>query len=192
MTEIYGDFREPEDVGEYLIIRFSPSSIPLKQRWRNNGLSADFLAEYWATFFPAYDIASQQRQAEIKNAIDYVANELLENIMKFSYSPSNYPVDIGLYLFEDEFRFYARNPIDPVSLQGFRELIQKLLVADPLELYLQQIEHNAVSEDGNVSQLGLLTMMTDYNATLAWKFESLEPSPGMEILIVTTMVSLSL
>jgi hypothetical protein len=35
---------------EYLILSFSPSSIPLKQRWRNNCLSADFLADYLSTF----------------------------------------------------------------------------------------------------------------------------------------------
>ncbi|MBN2004962.1 MAG: ATP-binding protein [Anaerolineae bacterium] len=192
MDEVYGNFKEPQEGEEYLIIRFSPSSVPLKQRWRNNGLSADFLAEYWATFFPAHDIASQHRQLEIKGAVNYIANELLENVMKFSYSPSTYSVDLGLYLFENEFRFYARNPVAPSGMPPLRARIQRLLSEDPMELYLQQIEENAVAVDGTVSQLGLLTMLTDYDAELAWKFESREPTPGVEIFIVTTMVSLSL
>lgn len=191
MTEVYGNYKEPQDVREYLIIRFSPSSVPLKQRWRNNGLSADFLAEYWSTFFPAHDIAARQRQAEIKNAIDYVANELLENVMKFSYSPSSYSVDLGLYLYENEFCFYASNPVNPASMPGFRERIRRLLAEDPMGLYLQQVEQNAAAVDGTISQLGLLTMLTDYDAKLAWKFEHRESSPGVEIFVVTTMVSLS-
>ena len=36
---------------EYLILSFSPGSIPLQQRWHNNCLSADFLADYFGTFF---------------------------------------------------------------------------------------------------------------------------------------------
>jgi hypothetical protein len=35
-----------DDQGEYLKIGFSPTSIPIQQRWRNNGLSANFLADY--------------------------------------------------------------------------------------------------------------------------------------------------
>lgn len=36
---------------EFLLINFSSSSIPLNQRSRNNGLSADFIADYLTTFF---------------------------------------------------------------------------------------------------------------------------------------------
>ena len=54
MTRIFGDFTErKDDHGEHLEIGFSPTSIPIQQRWRNNGLSADFLADYLSTFFPA-------------------------------------------------------------------------------------------------------------------------------------------
>ena len=56
MTQTFGKFIErQEEYGEYLKIGFSPTSIPLQQRWRNNGLSADFLADYLSTFFPGKD-----------------------------------------------------------------------------------------------------------------------------------------
>ena len=86
MIQIFGDFIEQPPSQEYLIIGFSPSSIPLKQRWRNNGLSADFLADYLTTFFPGNedDPSTIERQAEIKSAVSYIANELLENAMKFN------------------------------------------------------------------------------------------------------------
>ena len=53
-TEIIGNFINIDSCaeGEYLQLGFQPSSVPLKQRWRNNGLSADFLGDYVTTFFP--------------------------------------------------------------------------------------------------------------------------------------------
>ena len=73
---------------EYLKIRFSPSPVPLQQRWRNNGLSAAFVADYLSTFFLDQDPAVSACQVEIKGAFSYLANELLENAMKSSYAPS--------------------------------------------------------------------------------------------------------
>lgn len=83
---------------EFLQIAFSPTSIPLQHRWRNNGLSADFLSDYVRTFFPGEDSESADRREEIKSALAFVANELLENAMKFNYTPSQYPVTIGMHL----------------------------------------------------------------------------------------------
>ena len=86
MTQIFGDFIENPSSQEYLIIGFSPTSLPLQQRWRNSGLSADFLADYVSTFFPGGDTTALNRKAEVKDAVSFVANELLENAMKFSYA----------------------------------------------------------------------------------------------------------
>lgn len=75
MTQMYGEFCElNEGNGEYLKIGFQPNSVPLQQRWRNNGLSADFLAGYVSTFFPVEEDISAERQNEIKDAVSYIAN----------------------------------------------------------------------------------------------------------------------
>jgi len=142
MQQTLGDFYAPEDGQEYLVIHFSPTSLPIQQRWRHNGLSADFLAEYWATFFPKYDAPSEARQLEIKGAVNYIANELLENVMKFNYSRIAYPVSLGLYLFGEVFRFYSSNALDPDSVPAFQLRIQQLLTEDSNALYLKQIEMN--------------------------------------------------
>ncbi|MEN9566801.1 MAG: hypothetical protein RLZZ69_1997, partial [Cyanobacteriota bacterium] len=78
---------------EYLILSFSPGSIPLRQRWRNNCLSADFLADYLSTFFLGNDDQQpdSQKQAEVKSAVSYIANELLENAMKYGLEKSPFP-----------------------------------------------------------------------------------------------------
>jgi len=187
MEQMLGDFIERQDSEEFLLIRFSPTSLPLQQRWRNSGLSADFLAEYWTAFFPTHDIPSLNRQREIKGAINYIANELLENVMKFNCQAVDYAVDLGLYLYQNEFRFYASNAVDPHNVEAFQQRLQTLLSGDVQALYLEQVERN-VAEERPGSGLGLLTMINDYDAHLAWKFEALALEPPY--ILVTTMVRL--
>ena len=190
MIQTFGDFIELPASQEYLIIGFSPSSIPLKQRWRNNGLSADFMADYLATFFPANedDISTIDRQAEIKSSVSYIANELLENAMKFNNETSEYPIDIKLQLESDGVIFSVVNSISPQAVDKFQAYIQQLLTSEPSELYIQQLEKNAADESCTDCGLGLLTMLTDYTAKIGWKFQTVHQDP--EIIAVTTMVQL--
>jgi hypothetical protein len=190
MIQTFGDFIELPASQEYLIIGFSPSSIPLKQRWRNNGLSADFMADYLATFFPGNedDTSTIDRQAEIKSAVSYIANELLENAMKFNNETSEYPIDIKLQLESDGVIFSVVNSISPQAVDKFQAYIQQLLASEPSELYIQQLEKNAADESCTDSGLGLLTMLTDYTAKIGWKFQTVHQDP--EVIAVTTMVQL--
>jgi hypothetical protein len=190
MIQIFGDFIEQADSHEYLIIGFSPSSIPLKQRWRNNGLSADFLADYLTTFFPGNedDTSTVNRQSEIKSAVSYIANELLENAMKFNDETSEYPIDIKLQLESDGLIFSVANSVPPQTVGKFQTYIQELLASNPSELYLQRLEENAADDNCSGSGLGLLTMLSDYTAKIGWKFETVQKDP--EVIAVTTMVQL--
>ena len=191
MTQIFGDFIEQPASQEYLIIGFSPSSVPLKQRWRNNGLSADFLADYLTTFFPGNqdEPSTIERQAEIKSAVSYIANELLENAMKFNDETSDYPIDIKLQLESDGVIFSVANSISPQAVDKFQAYIQQLLASEPSELYIERLEKNAADESCTNSGLGLLTMLTDYRAKLGWKFQTVHKDP--EVIAVTTMVQLT-
>jgi hypothetical protein len=187
-AQIFGDYVDdpPKNI-EYLVIGFSPSSIPLKQRWRNNGLSADFLADYLQTFFIGDNEA--EIKADIKNAVSYIANELLENAMKFNDETAQFPTSVVLRLFSNHLIFYVTNSIKSESIEGFQLFIQKLLTEDLDEMYIEQLEKNA-SEDSNQSGLGFLTMLNDYAAQLGWKFDTVNHDTGLEVTIVTTMVQL--
>jgi len=190
MIQTFGDFIEQSPSQEYLIIGFSPSSIPLKQRWRNNGLSADFLADYLTSFFPGNEDepSTINRQAEIKSAVSYIANELLENAMKFNDETSDYPIDIKLQLESNRLIFSVANSIHPQAVGKFQADIQHLLASDATELYIEQLEKNAADESGTDSGLGLLTMLSDYSAKIGWKFQTVQKDP--EVIAVTTMVQL--
>ncbi|CAG0962523.1 hypothetical protein BURK2_00817 [Burkholderiales bacterium] len=187
--EIIGSYQTPRDEAqvESLSLRFSPISIPIKQRWRNNGLSADFLADYVATFFPRVedDPASETRRREISGAVKYIANELLENAMKYSAQSAGPPITILLQLDHEKIAFWETNTMDRAQGERFRQFIGELLQSDPDAFYLEQLERSATGEG---SGLGFLTMINDYAARLAWQF-----SPaGPEAITVTTHVHLAI
>lgn len=191
MMRIFGDYCEGQpNSPEFLIIGFSPSSVPLKQRWRNNGLSADFMADYLTTFFLGSedDPASMRRQAEVKSAVGFIANELLENAMKFNDETGSYPISIQLQLHPNRLMFFTTNSIPPKSVEKFQGYLEELTSCDPEEMYVRQLEKNALDENSTSSRLGYLTMMSDYMARLGWKFETVQKDP--EIIAVTTMVEL--
>lgn len=195
MTEFIGTFETPDDVGsegqgpfrEGLELAFSPSSVPLKQRWRNNGLSADFLADYVTTFLPRdqNDPTSLDRHSEIRGAVNYIANELLENAMKYSEEDLAHPTTIRLALRADSILFTAANSTGAERGQAFCAFVRELIDGNPAEIYVRQLERAA--ETGG-SGLGLVTMINDYGATLAWRFENLAEG-GMR---VTTQVRLEI
>lgn len=191
MAEILGDYNDHLPISqEYLTIVLSPSSAPLQQRWHNNGLSADFMADYFAAFFPRNQeaVSSINRKVEVKSAVSFIANELLENAMKFNDQANDYPISITLQLHSDSLVFLAKNSVDPESVKNFQAFIQVLITSDPNQLLLYQLEKNAESENDTSSGLGLLTMLSDYLAKIGWKFE-LDPEDP-KIMTVTTMVYL--
>jgi len=185
MVETFGNFIEPGETLEYLIISFSSSTLSIHERWRNNSLSADFLAEYWGTFFPASDRSTKGRN-EVRDAVGYIANELLENAIKFNYEKARKPVKIGLYLSDSELRFYVTNSVAPDSVEAFKGYIREIMTQDPDELYIRQIERNAENETED-SRLGFLTMINDYGARMGWRFEKDEID---QFIYVTTMTLL--
>ena len=189
MAQIFGNYIEEKvDSCEYLKIGFSPTSIPIQQRWRNNGLSADFLADYLSTFFPGEEGDSTERQAEVKDAVAYIANELLENAMKFSHSPTRHAVSIDLYLEVDTISFYVTNSVAPQVIEAFQHFIQRLLTENIDDLYMENLTRNAEEDAQSESGLGYLTMLQDYGTLLAWKFERHDQDAEM---MVTTMARLS-
>lgn len=201
MVELYGDFDAnlpPSE--EYLRIQFSPSSIPLKQQWRNNGLSANFMADFLLTFFPSNSdaINTDEQKSEIQGIICYVANELLENAMKFTDDHVQQPISITLYLLNDSpgerlrqrLVFLSTNSTSNRSKQKLQKFIQKLTLSNPSQLYAEQLEKSALDESNSSAGLGILTMMNDYLAKVGWKLE--EPPEDSEIVSVTTMVQLAI
>jgi hypothetical protein len=192
MPQIFGDFVESfPPAQDSLELTFTPNSLPIKKRWRSNRLSANFMADYFSNFLPVDedDPAQKRRIKESKGAVSYVANELLENAIKFNNQGTNFKIKFGIYFIEEADLtavLFATNSVSAEGLDKFQKFIQELLCSDPEKLYVQQIEKSAEEENSGASGLGFLTMINDYSAKIGWKFEIVQKEPKM--IAVTTMV----
>ena len=192
MPQIFGDFVESFPLTQdSLELTFTPNSLPIKKRWRSNRLSANFMADYFSNFLQVDedDPAQKRRIKESKGAVSYVANELLENAIKFNDRGTNFKIKFGIYFIEEADLtavLFATNSVSAEGLDKFQQFIQELLCSDPEKLYVQQIEKSAEEENSEASGLGFLTMINDYSAKIGWKFEIVQKDPKM--IAVTTMV----
>lgn len=176
-VQTFGDFQDEAIVShEYLTIVFSPSSLPLRERWRTNRLSANFLADYFSTFFPGegQPAGMSDPKSELMGVITFIANELLENAMKFSDEMSTEAIMLTLQLHPNKLVFLTKNQVNAATEFQLRAFVQTLLVSDPSELYIQQVEHQAQAENSTSSGLGILTIVNDYAARVGWLFETVE------------------
>ncbi len=167
----FGQFLDPIPPShEFLTLNFSLNPTPRINRWRNYGLSADFLGDYFAAFFPGDKLDSSpiNRRDTVKASISYIANELLENAIKYSDTSIGLPASIALYLYEDSIIFEVTNPTQASTAEQYQQFIETLLQADLASLYIEQLEKNAMS--GDSSNMGLLTILNDYETRLGWKF----------------------
>lgn len=193
LPQTFGDYLEElPSYHEQLTLDFSPSTAPPRKRWRNNGRSADFLADFLVTCLPEIETNEDRRwQAEIKDAVSYIANELLENAMKYSDQSQGTYTRIHLYFDGCCILFLTQNNVQPEKVEPFQLHIQELLNEDPQELYIARLEESVESESSG-SGLGLLTMMNDYEAKLGWKFEPVGEDLSPTAISVTTMVQLEI
>ncbi len=194
-SQIFGEFIDilpPEH--DSLELTFAPNSRPLKRRWKNNRLSAHFVADYFTNFLPVDEENSsdQQRIKEANASVSYIANELLENAIKFNDDDSNYKVKFGIHFIQQDTEvvvvIYTVNSVRSDGVDKLRDFIKELLASDPIELYVSQIE-KSVEEDTKASGLGLLTMINDYAAKVGWKLDTVQSD--LPIVTVTTMAQVS-
>lgn len=191
MIEIFGDFVEKPLTKEKLSLEFLPDSISVQEFWRNNDYAANFIADFLTTFITKNGSeASVQRYAEIKSAVSYIANELLENAVKYSHQASQIPIKIKLYFNKGKTQFFITNSLSHLRSANLQGIIYQLSNSNHEELYFNQLEKSVDDEYSFKSGLGFLSMINDYSAKLAWKFEAVPNKPA--IMIVTTMVEFTM
>ena len=189
-TQIFGHFiEESSENTEYLKIGLLPTCLSIKQSWRANGLSAEFIADYVQTFFvglPKNTDAPIPIQS--KHAVKYIANELLENAMKFNDRTSQRFIEIAFKLYNNKLIFHVTHDINSKNVEKLKNFLQQIISENPQDLYFDRMEANAI-DDAKGSGLGLLSMVCDYSAELGWKLEiSKHDAP----ITLTTMVSLNI
>jgi len=154
---------------------------PLALSWPHCGLTSDFLGDYFSRA-----CAGGIDAVDARHSISYMINEILENAVKFRHGGD---IEIRGSLEADTFEMQIVNRIDAPTASRFRALLSEILEREPGELLLERIEENAVDPGSSGSGLGLLTLMSDYGATMGWSFASGRVSEGVAL---TTYASLRL
>ncbi|GAB0115901.1 slr1658 superfamily regulator [Acidisoma sp. C75] len=136
---------------------------PLGLAWVHSGATAEFLADIFAQ-----EAARQGLDAlNARHSIAYLANELLENAVKFR-APGD--VRVAASLAEGRFHFRVENLLAAAAAARFEALLGEMLAGDPGTLLIERIEANAENPEAGGSGLGILTLMNDYGASLGWTF----------------------
>ncbi len=172
---IFGDYVEPDegDIIGRLSLSFQSGTLNIDELWEGSSLSANFLSTFWGKFFPVHDHDSVAHRERMQDEVHYICSELLGNAVKFSYIP-DFMIEICLYLHEKELRFYVTNSVNPEYLEKFQFLIKRILNEDTQELFLEQLERSTL-EGNDESGVGYLTIINDYQVSLAWKFQHIKP-----------------
>ena len=142
---------------------------PLDLSWRHCATTSDFIADLFALRFRS----SRNDYIEVRHSIGYLVNELIENAVKFR-APGEIVIEASMD--SECFKLKVSNDVDGKNASEFKNLLADITVGDPRDLLIQRIEANAASPDVSRSGLGLLTLMSDYGARLAWIFSAADES----------------
>jgi hypothetical protein len=136
---------------------------PLDLSWHHCATTSDFIAEVFALRFQT----SPDAYKEARHCIGYLVNELIENAVKFR---ARGEIVVEASADTNNFLLKVSNDLDTDKASEFQRLLLEITEGDPGELLIKRIETNAEKSDMSGSGLGLLTLMSDYNARLAWVF----------------------
>lgn len=160
-------------------------SLHTRPQWR----AAHEVSQYVSRFLDK-DLQRQcgsLRMAQAMAAtIAYAVSELMENAAKYSVPGT---VELKADMQEDEVIVTLCHAVAPAHASRYRDRAVYISQHDPAELLLATVEHNALSEGGGASGLGLLSLMSDYGARLGWLFE---PQDSGADVRVTTQARLSI
>jgi len=136
----------------------------LELRWAHCNATANFLSE----LFGGIARRAGHDSLDARHSIGYLANELLENAVKFR-APGD--VEMEASLRDATFGIWLANHVSRETSVRFQELVSQFVSGDPGELLIARIEANAADETSTGSGLGILTLMNDYGVALSWSFE---------------------
>lgn len=159
-------------------IQFCAEQLALK--WAHCSTCADFLSQWYSNVLAASGFTGKLKDAA--HSISYMANELIENAIKFRFGGD---VDIVTGLEGNRFILRIANWISADVSRGFQGLLEEITNGDPGELLIERIEANAAGQS-NGSGLGILTLMNDYGAKIHWLFEKKEMTADSPVHLTTT------
>jgi hypothetical protein len=179
MTTLFGTaglaFRMGESVSRVRLF-----DGPLDLSWHHCATTSDFIADLFALRFQS----SRHNYREVRHSIGYLVNELIENAVKFR-APGEIIVEAAIE--SENFKVKVSNVVDGQTTDEFQNLLAEITDGEPGELLIQRIEANAADPEATGSGLGLLTLMSDYGASLAWVFSPTDERDLVRLEIYASM-----
>jgi hypothetical protein len=107
--------------------------------------------------------------------------------MKYHQPDVEIPIRIHLELASDHVRVSVSNGVSAVEAGRYHAFVEHLQEGDASELLLRQQEESARSTSSTMSGLGLLTMISDYDAQLDLRID-VHPSQPKTVTVTTSAV----
>lgn len=172
--EVFGNYIDLERYPE-IKTRVNMTLMPsdLGGYWNRCGLTADFGAAFMAFCFPG--------QGNARNSLSFILNELVENSVKFSNNREN-RLNINLIEVDNYIVFEVINSIDTKHYRSFKDYLKEYLLADNMtEKYFELMSDQERLE--KKSNLGLMTILNNFNLKLGVQFEQDEEEGAYEVKV---------
>ncbi len=173
-TTVFGDYIEPDAVDYEGSLTFSIKAAYIEKRvvWKSKDITAEFLGNFWENMLENQDI---------KSTLHFVCAELMENAVYHSMA-GDYMVRINLCFSREELLVYVMNIAEAAKMEDFKIYIRTLLETENLQkLFIKRMKE-AKKQKSSKSQLGLITILKDRGAKLAWKIEHIQDTAAVTTL----------
>ncbi|MCB1607573.1 MAG: hypothetical protein KDI71_11410 [Xanthomonadales bacterium] len=151
------------------------------RRWSYAGRLADYVAGYFKTELEA---TAGDHAADAAAFLTYAVNEMVENAVKFGQGEE---IQLRALLEGDQLLVSVSSCAPEDIAKRYQSVVEEIAAGDPLMLLMERVERNAAEGPSAGSGLGLLSIMTDYGASLGWRFQQRD-----EAVAISTMARLKI
>ncbi len=162
-TTMIGDFIQDDQVNFEGALTFNVKAAYIEKKtiWKSKNITAEFLGRFWENML---------ENEAIKESLHFVCAELMENAVYHSLA-ADYMVKIQLCFSQNELLVYVKNAADTSKMTEFENFVRSLLETENLQKLFVKRMKEARKSKSKKSQLGLITILKDRGAKLAWLLE---------------------
>ena len=172
-TKTVGDWLPDAESGAVLEIAIHQG---WSRRWSYAGRLADYVAGYFRTELAA---TAGDQAADAAAFLTYAVNEMVENAVKFGQGEE---IQLRAGLMDKQLLVCVSSRAEAASALRYQQVVEEIAAGDPLMLLMERVERNALEGPSAGSGLGLLSIMTDYGASLGWRFQQQEAAVAISTM----------
>ncbi|MEM9301252.1 MAG: hypothetical protein AAGE01_04035 [Pseudomonadota bacterium] len=135
----------------------------LEHDWKDVSEVANFIADYLAASAASTD---ELVLRQLRDSASYVVNELVENAVK--YCADDF-IQASSGADDDHWTFAISHGSPAETVAGLEEFLERLQASSAEELMIEQVERNFELGSESGSGLGLVTIIADHGAIMAWQ-----------------------